>query len=401
MEIIKIVNAKVILPEGVRTDVSVLVGDGKILSVTQSAPDGDGKILSVTHDAPDGDGLIELDAAGNYLSPGFIDIHNHGRLYADVMDNSRESLSRIAKDLLSHGVTGFLITTQSAPHEHTLDVIRTSAEYIRDPDPDGAQPLGIYLEGPYFSESKKGAQQIPQYGGVDLRELEELIGAGEGLIRVVALAPELPNATQAIRMLTERGIVASAAHTIADYETAVGAIDAGVSLLTHTFNAMNPLGHREPGVPGACLTDRRVTCEAIVDGLHLHPATVKLIHIVKGSEGIVLISDSVAAAGIPDGVYDYMGMKVTVHKGAVRMPDGTLVGSTISLDTAVRNMSAFTGCSVSEAVTMAAFNPAHLLGFGVEKGAIEAGKDADLIIFDENVNIRSVIAGGKIVNIDR
>jgi len=381
MENLIIRNAKAVLPNGIQSGVSVRIINGVIAAVE---PDG-----------MDDCGHAVLDAAGLYLTPGFIDLHTHGRCFADAMDANRDSLARIAKDLLCHGVTGFLITTQAASLAHTRKAIEAAVRYIHDPDPDGAVPLGIYLEGPFLSGAKKGAQQLENADSIDLAALCGLLDAGDGHIRVVALAPELPGALSAIERIIAYNAVAAAAHTNCRYNEATAAIDAGITLATHCFNAMRPLDHREPSVLGACLTDARVTCEAIVDGVHLHPAIVKILYLTKDIDRLALISDSVAAAGVPDGEYEYAGRKFTVDGGAIRLPDGTLAGSALSLDAAVRNMMAFTGCPLYKAVATASFTPARVIGIGGQRGSIEAGKAADLLLLDDNIRIRSVFVGGK------
>lgn len=379
MDKLQIVNARVIVPGDILHGVTVLVREGRIAGLSSTAADpAEWKTL---------------DAEGAYLSPGFIDLHNHGRMVADAMEGTREALQKIAAHQLSHGVTGFLITTQSAPLEPTLAVIKAAADYIDAPASDGAQPLGIYLEGPFFSGVRSGAQ-LADASGVDLDALTAMAETGRGHVRVVSLAPELPNAIEAIGMLAGRGVLPAAGHTDSTFEQAAQAICAGLGLATHTFNGMRPLDHREPSVVGACLTDDRVTCEIIADGIHLHPATVKLICRIKGPRNTVLVSDSVAATGIPDGDYDYAGRAVSVKEGVVRLADGTLAGSSLSLDEAVRNVRRFTGCPLHEAVEMASLTPARVLGVSAQKGSIAAGKDADMVLFDEEVSVKTTILGG-------
>jgi len=383
MERLLIKNAKIITREGVLTGKSVLVADGIIEAVI---PETDETGV-----------CYEIDAAGCYLSPGFIDLHTHGRQTADAMDGTRESLSGISKDLLRHGVTGFLITTQAAPTEKILSVIRTAVEYIKKPEPDGSAPLGIYVESPYLSPAKKGAQVLTGSGEIKLDEIKAILDAGEGYIRVFTLAPELNNAAEAVRLIADRGAVPAAAHTDSGYDAAMTAINAGLKLATHTFNAMRPINHKEPGVVGACLTDRRVVCEAIADGHHLHPSIVRLIYAAKGPDGMALVSDSVAAAGIPDGQYEFDGRRFIIKDGAVRLEDGTLAGSMLSLDAAVGNAIKFTGCQINEAIKMASLTPARVIGIAGKKGSIEVGKDADLIIFDEKIGVKSAITGSRYI----
>jgi len=377
-------NARIIAKDEVITGSSVLIEDGIIKIIGPDIP------LPVN--------TAVLNAAGSYLSPGFIDLHTHGRCFSDAMDSSHESLSTIAKDLLKHGVTGFLITTQSAPLDNTLAAIKNAVSYIANPDPEGALPLGIYLEGPFLSDIKKGAQQLNKDDSIDLNALRLMLKAGEGNIRVIALAPELPGAVSAIKEIREQGIVVAAAHTNSSYSEAIIAIQEGLSLATHTFNGMRSLSHREPSVVGACLTDDRITCEVIADGIHLHPAIVKLIYLAKGTDKMVLVSDSVAATGIPDGEYEYGGRKFTVKHGAICLSDGTLAGSALSLDTAVRNVMTYIGCSLPQAVRMATETPARVIGQNDLLGNIETEKRANLILFDDSLSIKSALLAGNLID---
>ncbi len=381
MESLCITGADIVTPKAVLRGGTVRVENGVITEISDTRTGG-------------GDDTV-VDAAGKILVPGLIDLHNHGRMVADAMDATRASLAVIAKNQLRHGVTGFLITTRAAPLDRTLRVIENAVAYIRDPEPDGATPLGLYLEGPFFADAKKGAQRFEDRGTVDLGALDRMLDAGDGLIRVVSLAPELTGAAEAIRRIIAAGAVAAAGHTDCDYENALTAIEAGIRLGTHTFNAMRPLTHRDPSILGACLTDRRVFCEAIVDGIHLHPATVALLLKMKGPDRMILVSDSVAAAGIPAGTYEYGGRKVVVKDGAVRLEDGTLAGSTLSLDAALRNVMRFTGCSLRGAVRMAAATPAALIGCGAHKGSVAVGMDADFALLDIKRQVSSVFLGGR------
>ena len=381
MEKIVIYNVKAVLTANILNGATVVVEQGKIIAITQEKVNESNCYL--------------VDGQGRYLSPGFIDLHTHGRMMADTMDNDRASLVKISRDLLQHGVTGYLITTRAMPLDYTLKVLKTIVDYIKDPDPKGARPLGIYLEGPYLSDEKKGAQTLDNDDVVSIAGIKALLDAGEGHVKVVALAPELAGADEAIKIITSQGVIASIAHTMSTYEQGLAAIEAGATLATHTFNAMRQLDHKEPGVIAACLNDSRVICEAIVDGYHLHPAIVQLMYQVKGAGKIALISDSVAAVGIPDGDYDYGGRQFTVSQGTVRLADGGLAGSLLSLDAAVRNVRKFTGCSLSTAVEMASLSPAKVIKQANEIGSLEVGKTADLIIFDDDIRIYGAVVNGK------
>jgi len=344
-----------------------------------------------------------IDGGGLYLSPGFIDIHNHGRLGCDSLDGTAKSIETIARHQAEHGVTGFLAGTSSAPWEKYLnalgflaDYCKAEAEKEKSETAKGARCLGIYSEGNFFSMEKRGAHN-PQYlkSALTEEDLETLLKAAGPALKIVALSPELPGALEWISRLCGKGIVVTAAHTNANYEEALAGIKAGISLVTHTFNGMRSLSHQEPGILGAALDDDRVVCELIADGIHLAPVILSLVYKLKGLDRIVLISDSVPANGLPDGHYEYEGRTVIVSDGAVRLENGTLAGSTLSLNKAVRNMVRLGGASLCHAVLAASLNPARILGLENRKGSIAPGKEADLVIFDENIDIKKVFIHGE------
>ncbi|MCL1812919.1 MAG: N-acetylglucosamine-6-phosphate deacetylase [Treponema sp.] len=349
-----------------------------------------------------------IDCDGQYISPGFIDIHNHGRLGCDAMDGKVTSMETIAKCHAEHGVTGFLAGTSSIPWKKSLESIRFLADYYKEENKrlasaaiennkaKGAHYLGIYSEGSFFSMEKRGAHN-PRYlktelTGEDLNALAE--AAGEAL-KVVALSPELPGAEEWIRFFSARGIVVTAAHSNATYDETLAGIGHGITLATHTFNGMRALSHQEPGILGAVLDDNRIYCEMIADGIHVAPVVLSLIYKLKGPDRIILISDSVIAGGLPDGRYEKGGDTVIVKDGVIRLEDGRLSGSSLSLDTAVRNMVKLAGASICHAVRAASLNPARILGIDKRKGSIVPEKDADLVIFDDNIQIKKVFVSGQ------
>jgi len=376
-------NVKIILKDQILLDNRLLVQDGKISAITKE-----------NVDVAD---CMVIDGRGLYLSPGFIDVHNHGNSGFDMMDATINALEVIASFHMKTGVTGFLATTMTASYDATIRAIENAIKYSTAADSPASQMLGMYLEGPYFSIKKKGAQSEKYITGIHLDELKNYVRRGKGLVRIVALAPELERSKEAITYLVENGITVSAGHSYATYAEAMAGIENGISEATHMFNGMRSFDHREPGISGACLLDDRVTCEMICDGIHLHPAAMQIIMKMKGNEKVVLISDSIKANGMPDGVYDYMGTKVSIKNNEVRLPDGTLAGSTLSLDRAVRNLVKMTGIDLPTAVRMASLNPARQIGLSETKGSIEIGKDADIILFDENINVKRTIIKGVTV----
>jgi N-acetylglucosamine-6-phosphate deacetylase len=259
---------------------------------------------------------------------------------------------------------------------------------------EGARVLGAHLEGPFLAPERKGAHDPANLRPVDLGFLRELLRSGK--VRLMTLAPELENSLEAIELLLEEGAVASVGHTEATYEEVARAADAGLRLGTHLYNAMRPLAHREPGTVGALLTQDRIRTGIIADGVHVHEAAIRLAHRAKGSEGLVLVTDAMEAAGMHPGDYELGGRKVRLEDGAVRLPDGTLAGSALTMDEAVRNAVRFLGVSLAHAVRMAAETPAAALTLD-GKGRIAVGCDADFVLLDEEGTVLQTIVSGRTV----
>lgn len=382
-------NANIITPYDVLRNFELAVENNQIKYITPSGISNEKEFNEI------------IDAGENYLSPGFIDIHTHANSGYDTMDATFEAIDAMARFHIQNGVTGFLATTMTASTEETKKAIKNVADYTsRQKEKHGtldtsgyvpAEVLGLYLEGPYFSMAKKGAQSPEYLKNPDINELASFIKLSGDAVKVVALAPELPGAMETISYLRTQGITVSAGHTDASFDTAQKAFNHGVTQVTHVFNGMKSFTHREPGIPGAALTDERVYCEMICDGIHLHPGTMKLVVKAKGKDRIILISDSMMAAGLSDGEYTLGGQKVVVKGEEARLSDGTLAGSTLTLNKAIYNMVRMVGVSLPDAVRMATLNPARAIGLDRNKGSIEIGKDADLVIFDEQLNISNVI----------
>ena len=394
-------KVKIVLPDSVVPG-NVLIENGVIAAVNETSDVDASFPPEWEMKKPD-----IVDGGGDYLSPGFIDIHNHGRLGCDVMDGKSTSMDTIAKCHAGHGVTSFLAGTSSIPWEKSLEAIRFIAGYCKEETEraassagegvpcKGARCLGIYSEGNFFSMEKRGAHN-PKYlkTALEKEDLDALLEAAGEALKVVALSPELPGAEEWIKALKSRGVVVSAAHSNATYDETMAGIKLGVTLSTHTFNGMRGLTHQDPGILGAVLDDSRVCCELIADGIHLKPVILSLVHKLKGPDRVILISDSVIAGGLPDGCYEKGGYTVFVKDGVIRLENGTLSGSSLSLDKAVYNMVSLAGVSLPHAVRAASLNPARVLGLDGTKGSIEPGKDADLVLFDENIQIRKVFLSG-------
>lgn len=319
------------------------------------------------------------------LAPGYIDLHTHGFCGHDVTTGSREDVEAMARELPRTGVTSFFPTIATLGRPEMAEQVQRMVSAVEQQiHPAAAEMLGLRLEGPFICRAKKGAQYEPGIRRPDPAEMEELAALGRGWLRIVDYAPEEDEGERFLATLIRCKIMACIGHTAATYEQTIRAIDAGARHSTHLFNAMSALDHRTPGVPGALLTDQRATVEIIADGIHLHPAVTKLVIAARGSRNVALITDAVAPAGLPEGEYEFVGRKVTVRDGAVRLADGALSGSILTLDHAVRNIVSFTGRGWSEAISMATHVPAQIASVVQRKGRVVPGADADLIALDHH-----------------
>ena len=334
-----------------------------------------------------------IDAKGGFVAPGLIDMHIHGYLGKDVCDGEEKSIRTISKGLLANGVTGYLPTTMTvdmAVIKNALEVCRSLKEESKDWD--GSIILGCHAEGPFISESKKGAQDAKYILKPDAKFVKEYAD----IIKAITLAPETDeNDFSAIREITrDTDVVISMGHTSADYETAMASISAGVKHITHLFNAMTPLAHRAPGVVAAAMnTD--VSCELIVDTFHVDKSLYNLLWKLKGRK-LCFITDCLPAGGLPEGEYTLGGQKI-IYKGIVcRLEDGTVAGSVLRLNKGVWNVYTNSDIPLYECVNCASLNVAVTLGIEKKKGSLDIGKDADIIIADGEFNIKKTIIGGKI-----
>ncbi len=337
------------------------------------------------------------DYSGCWIMPGLIDIHVHGSNGCDVMDGTREALQTISKSLCRYGVTGFLATTMAAPLTEVERVTAAVAALMAEGVELDAQLLGVHLEGPWLNPRMKGAQSEEHICNPGEQQVEAVLHMCGEHLRVVTIAPELPGALAAIRRLSSQGIVCSIGHTDATAEQVEAAIAHGATHCTHLFNAMRGLHHREPGVVGTALVKRQLSCDMIADLVHVHPHAVELAYHSKGRERLFLISDGMRAVGMSDGSYELGGQTVNVVGCIARLSDGTLAGSTLTLNQAVRNMVETLGISVSDAVYMAATGPAEKIGWGSQKGSLDAGKDADLVIMAKDFTVLLTVVQGRVV----
>ncbi|WP_088834862.1 N-acetylglucosamine-6-phosphate deacetylase [Paenibacillus tyrfis] len=372
-----ITNVRVALVDQVLPLASVLVENGRIAAVKEGG-----------HEGPN-----VIDGQGGLLIPGMIDVHIHGADGLDMMDGTPESIEAVSRACVRTGCTSFLATSVSSTIEQLLAMIEC-VRRVAGHEP-GARIVGIHMEGPYLHPKRKGMQNERYLRHPDLAEMEEILRQTGDLMKMVTLAPELPGGKELVAYLVAKGIIVALAHSDATYEEAKEAFALGASHMTHCFNGMRPIHHREPGLIVAALEDERVSLQAIVDGVHLHPAIVRLMHRVKGPEGMVLITDALQAMGLGDGTYLFGGHQVEVKDGVARLQDGSLASSTVTMNLALRQTVEL-GIPLHEAVAMASTTPARILGL-TGKGRIEPGADADIVLLDADYNVRWTMIEGEMV----
>jgi N-acetylglucosamine-6-phosphate deacetylase len=381
-EVVKVAirNGIVVTPWEVFPRADVLLEDGRITGVGPGlAAVAEGEVI---------------DAEGRLVAPGFIDIHVHGSAGHDTMDGTREAICGMAAFFAAHGVTSFCPTTMTVSREAILQSVRAVYECQQQPLV-GAQPLGVHLEGPYINAAKKGAQPEQFVRPAAVEEYEAFFALGN--IRLISLAPEVEANRALIAFARRRGASVAVGHSAASYEQVVEAVQWGVNQSTHTFNQMEGLHHRKPGAVGAALLVEDIYAQLIADGIHLHPAIVDLVVRLKGPEKAVLVTDAIRGAGMPDGDYELGGQPIVVKDGAVRLADGTLAGSCLTMDAAVRNVATFADTPICEAIRMATLTPARSIGVADRKGSLEPGKDADIVLLSEELKVVSTMVRGEVV----
>ena len=376
-----IVNGRIVAPHAVIR--------GKVLLY-------DERVIGIVDPGETPEGVETLDAKGNYVIPGLVDMHIHGYMGEDASDGSFEGLKTMARGVAKNGVTSFLPTTMTVSYDElrlAFSQIRRAMEESRLDSWDGAAVVGANAEGPFINITKKGAQAGEHVRPGDPAFLKEFAD----VIRVFTIAPEVEGNLDCIReMARDTSMLISMGHTAANFEQAQAGIEAGVRHVTHLFNAQTGLLHRDPGVVGAALLDSRVSCELIADTFHVHKALFQLVASLKG-EQMVLITDCTRAGGMPDGEYTLGGQPIFVKGIECRLKDGTIAGSVLKLNEAVRNVLGNTDLTISQAVNMASLNPARRIGLSASKGSIEAGKDADFAIVDDAIDVQATILGGRVI----
>lgn len=388
---IKIKNGRIIVNNDIVTGRTLVLTDGKVSAISEN-------------EEPDDEYDEVIDAKGMYISPGFIDIHVHGGGGFDFMDGTVESFLGVAKTHARYGTTSLVPTTLTAGKEELISTLQTYTT-ANEKNTNGAQFLGMHIEGPYFALAQRGAQDARYIRDPDPVEYMEILGASNDIIRW-SVAPERKGAMEFGRVLRDRGVLPSIAHTDALYTDVVEAFDNGYTLVTHLYSAMTGVtrknAFRYGGVVESAFVIDEMDVEIIADGRHLPAELLKLVYKIKGPERTALITDAMRAAAMPPGesilgsLHD--GMRVLVEDGVAKLPDRTaFAGSVATFDRLIRTMVDLAEIPLLDVITMATRTPARIMGVGDRKGSIEVGKDADIVVFDENINVHTTLVGGRIV----
>jgi N-acetylglucosamine-6-phosphate deacetylase len=375
-------NVKIVTPFRIIENGSVIV-TGKKISALGSVQDV--KIPS---------SMKSYDMNGMILTPGFIDVLVHGGGGAGFADDNEESIGTVSEFFFEHGTTGLLASLYSKPLKLLVKDVARIAKYV-DSHKD-TNVKGIHMEGPFINPEMKGAMKEEYLWKPDVGRWNQLFAASKGCIKLMTIAPELPGCHDVMRAAANDRVVLSVGHSMALFHEIEAAIDNGAAHVTHMFNAMQPFHHREPGVIVGGLLRNELKLELIADGIHVHPAVMRLMYNIKGDGGIVLITDAIRASGMPDGDYTFMDQKITVKDKKAFLEDGTLAGSTLTMERAVKNMVELVGVPLTDAVRMASLNGAKVLGLESRKGILAVGKDADFVLVDGNFDVHLTIYEGNV-----
>jgi N-acetylglucosamine-6-phosphate deacetylase len=370
-----------------------------LVDVVTEIPAGDitveGTCIQAIGQGNDQPGTL-IDVSGMIIMPGFIDVHTHGGGGFNLHTTSVEEISAYTSWVPTTGVTSYLIGVVGMPGALPEVQLATAAQAVEQ-RAAGAEALGIHLEGPYISVERRGAHLPSWLRMPDEAETERVLELTRGHLKLITLAPELPGASVMIRRLLDAGVTVSMGHTDVDYEQAQEAIALGITHMTHCFNAMRSVHHRYPGPLAAVAEAQQVLGEMIADGVHIHPSVMNLLVRMLGPERTVVITDALAAAGVPDAIFEFAGQEARVICGAARLSDGTLTGSVLTMEQALRNVLQFTKVSLQQAVGMLTFNPARAARVAERKGRLQTGYDADLLIFDPALTLQATICRGRVV----
>ncbi len=386
MPAIAIYASRVLTPQEELSDAVILVENGRIAAL------GHRDEVTVPQ------GAVDYVADGMTVVPGFVDVHIHGAGGHDVMEGNARALDKITSTVARYGTTSMVATTVTAPVDATCKSIEGIARYIRKREQESAagpsaEILGLHFEGPFISKAQRGVHPPEFLAKPSAKLLDQFLQAADGLGRILTMAPELPGGLELVAHAKAAGLVVSMGHTDADYGQAREAIHAGARHATHTYNAMRPFTHRDPGVIAAVMTEPEVTAEIIADLVHVAAPAIQVLLGVKGFDTVIAITDGIAAAGMPDGTYRLGTFEVTVKDGVCRNAEGKLAGSTLTLDRALRNLVSV-GVPLADAIRMMTILPARRLGLAGKKGIIAVGSDADLVVLTPNLRVAGVMTRG-------
>ncbi len=382
MQKLALVGGKVITPFRVIENGTIVIESSKIYELGKSSD------VNIPGDCQ------VIDISGKMISPGFIDLLVHGGGGYGFADTTKESIEKVSDYFISHGSTAMLAALFAKPYDQLLSDIRRLAKYIMN-NPD-SNIKGIHMEGPYLNPDLKGAMNEGYLWKPTVDSWMDMWEASRGLIKMMTIAPELPGAIEVMREAANEGVVLSIGHSMAYYEDIELAIDNGAAHVTHMFNAMRPFHHRKPGVIAGALLRDELKIELIADTMHVHPAIMEMLLKFKKASGIILITDSIRAGGMHEGEYEFADQKVIMEGGKAYLEDGTLAGSTLTLPMAVKNMVQTAGAKITDAIRMASLNGAKVLSVEDRKGILAAGKDADLVVLNEDYTVEMTIMMGKI-----
>ncbi|OEL03569.1 N-acetylglucosamine-6-phosphate deacetylase [Staphylococcus casei] len=360
----------------------------------------DGKIAGVGKGIYEGK-LTKYDAKGHHILPGFIDIHIHGGYGEDAMDASFDGINHLAKSLLSEGTTSFLATTMTQSDENITKALENIVNYQQQQDKlNTADIVGIHLEGPFISEHKVGAQNPEYVQKPTIEKIRQFQDTANHQIKVITFAPEVEGAEEILKALHDK-IRFSMGHTVATFEEANKAVNNGAKHVTHLYNAGTPFEHRNPGLFGAAWTNDGLSTELIVDGIHAHPAAIQIAYKQKGNKRFFLITDAMRAKGMPDGEYDLGGQNVIVKGSEARLETGALAGSILKMNEGLKNLIQYTGDTLEHLWRVTSLNQAIALDIHHQKGSLQVGKDADIVIVDDEINVQTTIKEGQIHNFEK
>ena len=379
-----------------------VIANGRIYTENETIEQGyilveDGKITQITEGEYQGD-LTTIDVKGQHVLPGFIDIHMHGGYGEDAMDASFEGLKHLSESLLSEGTTSFLATTMTQSDENIIKALKNIVNYQEHQDSlNAASIVGIHLEGPFISEYKVGAQNPAYVQRPSVEKVQQFQEIANNQIKVMTFAPEVEGADETLSTLHDQ-INFSIGHTVATFDEVNEAVAHGAKHVTHLYNAGTAFEHRNPGLSGAAWVNDELSTESIVDGIHPHPASVKVAYKQKGNKRFFLITDAMRAKGMPDGEYDLGGQNVVVKGSEARLTSGELAGSILKMNEGLKNLIEFTGASLDDLWRVTSLNQAIALKIEGDKGSIAVGKDADIVVVDNDIQVLTTIKSGKVHN---